>query len=233
MSRIPTLLMCFALVGLLSAQAQDEFQDKSDLNFYLHSQNPHLTEHAYVLLASKWPKTHLNVCWENPSPQFKHAMALVEKEIEDTWTAHSQLTFAAWEACADINRGIRIYIDDSGPETLYLGRQLDGIKRGMVLNFTFKSWGSQCQKTVDYCIRAIAGHEFGHAIGFAHENDRPDRPGECLQTPGDSNAGTKSLTKYDPSSIMNYCNSTYNNNGQLSALDGDAVAKLYGRPKVQ
>jgi hypothetical protein len=198
------------------------------LNFYLHSENPHLSEHAYVLLASKWPKTNLNACWENPSPEFKDAMALVEKEVQDTWVApHSKLTFTFSERCAEIQGGVRIYIEDSGPRTLYLGRQVSGVKHGMVLNFTFKSWGTQCQKTLDYCIKAISGHEFGHAIGFAHENDRPDRPGECLPTPGDMNVGVKGITPYDPNSIMNYCNAAYNNNGQLSALDIDAVSKLY------
>ena len=38
------------------------------------------------------------------------------------------------------------------------------------------------------------------------------------------------LTPYDPQSIMNYCNTSWNNGGKLSALDQVAVAKLYGTP---
>jgi hypothetical protein len=36
------------------------------------------------------------------------------------------------------------------------------------------------------------------------------------------------LTPYDPHSVMNYCNQKYNNDGQLSDLDKQAVQQLYG-----
>ena len=40
--------------------------------------------------------------------------------------------------------------------------------------------------------------------------------------------GDKLLTPYDEHSIMNYCNSKWNNDGKLSHLDVEAVRKLYG-----
>jgi hypothetical protein len=223
------LLMSLAIIGQGWAHAQEAKQDDSALESYLHSSNPHLRKHAYVLLASKWPNPHLFVCWENPSDQYQHAMSLVEEEVQETWALSSQLTFTGWEKCAVHNKGIHILVDDSGPRTQYLGRRLDGLTNGMVLNFTFEVWGQQCQKTLDYCIKGIAGHEFGHAIGFAHEQNRPDKPGECMEPPSGQN-GDASLTPYDTHSIMNYCNSRYNNDGHLSTLDVDAVRILYGSP---
>jgi hypothetical protein len=193
------------------------------------SQNGHLSEHAYVLMGSVWPKTSIYVCWENPASQFQHQMALVQQELSETWEHESQLHFTGWQQCATENKGIRILIDDSGPETKGLGREIDGTRNGMVLNFTFINWGQSCQKTVDSCIRAIAGHEFGHAIGFAHEQNRPNVPGECQEPPQGEN-GNKTLTPYDEHSIMNYCNPVWSNNGKLSALDIDAVHQLYGEP---
>lgn len=231
-SRFLAIAISHALIAQAWGQAPDPGQDASDLNSYLQSTNPHLREHAYVLLASKWKKTHLTVCWDNPSPQFQRAMSLVQQEIQETWGSPSisKLTFTGWEKCAVPNRGIHIFIDDSGPETQKLGRQIDGLVKGMVLNFMFVAWGQGCRETYDYCVKAIAGHEFGHAVGFAHEQNRPDKAGECRLPPSGERGDSYLLTPYDPHSIMNYCNSRYNNDGKLSALDVDALQQLYGPP---
>jgi hypothetical protein len=76
------------------------------------------------------------------------------------------------------------------------------------------------------CIRSIAVHEFGHAIGFAHEQNRNDTPGECAEKPQGPN-GDVMLTPWDLHSVMNYCNPVYNNNGVLSDDDIISVNKIY------
>jgi hypothetical protein len=193
------------------------------------SQNPHLREHAYLLVDAVWLDKRIPVCWDNPSSQFTREMGLVKQEVSGSWQQASGLQFVGWGKCAEINKGIRIRIDDSGPHTKGLGRGIDGVPAGMVLNFTFNNWSQSCRQTRDYCIKAIAGHEFGHAIGFAHEQNRPDKPGECREAP-QGTSGDTLLTPYDPHSIMNYCNAEWNNSGQLSALDIDAVRQVYGTP---
>lgn len=189
-------------------------------------------QHSYFDATAKWPSPSIYVCWDNPDQKYDREMALVRKSVADSWEAASQVRFTGWQKCAAQNRGIRILIDDSGPHTKGLGKRLDGVVNGMVLNFTFNNWSPACKTMKDACIKSIGVHEFGHALGFAHEHNRPDRPGECQEAAQGSN-GTVLLTPYDPNSVMNYCNPVYNNNGILSKYDKEGVQSVYGEPEAQ
>jgi hypothetical protein len=197
-----------------------------------------INDKAYPLMSAKWPFNVAFVCWENPEDADPVHIALVRQAVADTWEKYSSLEFIGWNKCAQDFKGVRIAVMDDageGAHVKFLGKYLaydsDGnprvVKNGMVLNFTFNNWNSGCQNKVDYCIRTIAVHEFGHAIGFAHEQNRPDTPDECTRAP-QGTSGDTLLTPWDQHSVMNYCNETYNNDGELSALDVKAVAYVYG-----
>jgi hypothetical protein len=232
------LLVCMLTVGFLTnaqttstldnlAQvSMTDAQTAAIFNKLQRSTNPHISQYAYILKDSVWPQTSLYVCWENPEDRFKDQMAIVQKAVHDTWRLESKLEFTGWAKCAQKNHGIHIFIDDSGPLTRVLGRQLDEMKNGMVLNFTFAKWSPYCQAKQEYCVRGIAIHEFGHAIGFAHEQNSPSAPGECQILKTGPN-GDESLTPYDPHSVMNYCFMDWTD-GNLSPLDKAAVKELYG-----
>jgi hypothetical protein len=196
----------------------------------LHSGNPHLFANAYIISAAIWKKTTIPVCWENPDVQYQSDMSMVRQEVADTWMKASRLNFTGWQKCTQPkNDGIRILIRDAGAESLYVGKFLDGIPNGLVMNFAFVNWNTGCSRQKATCIKAIAGHEFGHALGLVHEENAYNIPGEC-NLEKIAPYGDKPLTPYDPSSVMNTCSLKYMNNGQLSDCDVDAARQLYGSP---
>lgn len=182
-----------------------------------------MSNRGFVRWNARWPSYVIPVCWENPVPQFARERELVRQSIIDTWQNHSGLRFVNWGECDPLSRGIRISIRDDGPRTTGLARELDGVPGGMLLNFSFQRWKQPCNTERDVCIRSIAVHEFGHSIGFAHEQNRSDTPAGCPGAQGGS--GDWLLTPWDPVSVMNYCN--FNNRGILSPGDIASVAAMY------
>lgn len=178
---------------------------------------------------SIWKNTTIMVCWENPTHADNNMRAMVREAVEETWSRHSRLQFTGWESCNDQSKGIRIRIDDGPPHVKALGSYLDERPSGMVLNssHSHKNWSPFCQKNIVFCTKAIAVHEFGHAIGFAHEQNRADVPAEC-RSDAQGPDGDWNITSYDPHSIMNYCNKKWLGDGKLSQRDIDAVIKMYG-----
>jgi hypothetical protein len=182
---------------------------------------------------SKWDGELIGVCFEDPvmAAGFAQQRQWVQDAVQGSWQHESGVTFTGWGGCAVASApDVRIGLTSDGALTNGLGSEIRGMPNGVVLQLAWPA-AAECARQMELCVRASAVHEFGHVLGFTHEHNRPDAPAWCrARHPPQGEAPQGTTGTWDAYSVMNYCNTQWNNAGRLSAADVRVVRQFYGPP---
>lgn len=216
---------------------------------------------GYGLTWSVWitAPVKLVVCWENPSDAEPYSgepdqtSGAIRREwvrlaVKSTWERYARVLFVGWEECADeANAADPPYsLGPRRPGTLDENLKVNISYSGASNNWGHGSWGDYEQSGVTLnlhcnypslktCIEYLAAHEFGHTLGFYHEEERSDWPTNIQDCPKQTYPPTDPWWPVptellfgapDPTSVMAYCSGWPTN---LSPKDITGVQHTYLR----
>jgi len=196
----------------------------------LDNDDPQVTEGSQDLYQSgaSWPSGIVPVCYD-PVLGNNPTLLAAARSILDTqgWSAVANVQFTGWGPCglfAGPGGNVRVtFASGSNGNTSPLGYA----GWNAFTNVQLVSDGTSQHFTYEVL------HEFGHALGWAHEQQRPDNWAgnteiDCTvnQAGQTTTSGTYDTSYFDTESIMSYCTGWPN---ALSPGDVAGVQRAYGK----
>lgn len=182
--------------------------------------------HVDTYASETWDRT-IPVCFDSTTvrlPDFDALRAQLMDAVARTWTQATGLRFTGWGECPrpgtveTINVGVNtINVGCDSAQTCPGGRP--GCPDRIDINVCPPAW-----------FDAMLIHEFGHALGFAHEMARPGFPDYGTCSEADEPGGDDLHTIPDRNSVMNATYDGCHVNPELSAFDIAGAQNLWGRP---
>jgi hypothetical protein len=180
---------------------------------------------------SHWPGGVVNVCFDPSTGNKPTLLATAQQLLKDSWGYVANVSFVGWSSCPSSPPigsswvSVHFVSGTNGSTTYPPGRHVGStVEVDLISDGTWEHFQYEVI------------HEFGHALGFYHEQERPDNwpkgdsspPEYCSQLDKGRQAVTGGIyytACYDTASIMNYC---AGQPLQLSGGDIDGVRAAYG-----
>jgi len=193
----------------------------------------------YALDSVTWPSPTINVCWETPGfgAQKSWIHSFLTTPGNNTWMDYSPIRFNFLQDCTGTPSDTvhLCFTTDPGESVTYgglgtatAGKFCGNHNGGIVFGDGSCALPGGNEQT---CLDNAAIHEFGHMLGFAHDNNRPDR--QCGSPQGTNGNETGGVP--DSCSIMSYCLAwpcpnagDVNHPSTLSEGDKEGVQSVYG-----